>query len=83
MNTQNVLSTARRLFGLADPAEPMLLPDDGALLDWLERTARGGRVELARSLLGTGYEIGIHPRWRAHVTSGSLREAIRRAAALE
>lgn len=55
------------------------LQKESARLDWLEQAARRRKVEIARSLFGTGFEIGEWPEMRATVANGGLREAIDRA----
>lgn len=50
--------------------------EDGARLDWLEQAATVRKVELAKSLYGTGFEIGEWPSMRVTVRKGSLRDAI-------
>ena len=57
-------------------AERDALRADAERLDWIERAALARKVEIARSLLGTGFEIGQWPSMRVTVTSGSLRAAI-------
>lgn len=57
-------------------AEVEGLRADAARLDWLEACAKAQRVELARSIYKTGYEIGEWPSMRVTVRSGSLRDAI-------
>jgi hypothetical protein len=52
------------------------LRKDAERLDWLQRAADARKVELAKSLFGTGYEIGEWPSMRVTVKSGSLRAAI-------
>lgn len=50
--------------------------DDARRLDWVESAASAGRLEIARSLLGSGFEFGFHPSGACMVKSGTLREAI-------
>lgn len=48
-------------------------------LDWLEEKAAVGMVQIARSLVGTGFEVAIRRRagqLSVDVYSGSLRDAI-------
>lgn len=48
-------------------------------LDWLEEKAAVGMVQIARSLVGTGFEVAIRRKAGAltvDVYSGSLRDAI-------
>lgn len=50
--------------------------DDSERLDWLEQQIRSGqRIEFAKSLFGTGVEIGRLPR-SAAVVRPSVREVI-------
>lgn len=49
---------------------------DKERLDWLEKAADKQKIELARSILRTGYEIGEWPSMKVTVKSGSLRDAI-------
>lgn len=67
-------------------ASPVPLPDaklremeeDAARLDWLEALIAKGKVEIARSILGTGYEFGHWAKSGPFVTvkKGTLRAAI-------
>ena len=59
----------------------MMKEEDAKRVDWLESQASIGRFEIARSLLGGGYEFGFWPLSgpRAEVYDGSLREAIDKA----
>ena len=50
--------------------------DDTERLNWIETAATRRKVEIARSILGAGYEIGEWPSMRVTVKSGTLREAI-------
>ena len=52
------------------------LRKDAERLDWIEGQARARKIEIAKSLLGTGYEIGLHPSLSVYVGSGSLRSVI-------
>lgn len=48
-------------------------------LDWIERLARAGRLEIAASLLGSGFEFGMHAAkkpTRCAVKAGTLRAAV-------
>lgn len=56
---------------------------DAARLDWLQKAADARKVELAKSIMGTGYEIGEWPSMRVTVKSGSLRDAIDEAMSKE
>ena len=50
-----------------------------ARLDWIERLAKAGRLEIAISILGSGFEFGMHATkkpTRCTVKNGSLRAAI-------
>jgi hypothetical protein len=62
----------------APPAEKQAAPsgEDKARLDWIEQRAndKGAQVQIARSLLGSGYEIATKQGVRVH--NGTLREAI-------
>lgn len=57
------------------------LQRDRERLDWIEGIAgqQRGKVELARSILGTGFEVGEWPSMRVTVQAGSLRAAIDQA----
>lgn len=55
---------------------PEELMADKRRLDWLEKAAIARKVELAKSCMGTGFEIGKWPSLRVTVKSGSLRDAI-------
>lgn len=57
-------------------AENDALKADTERLDWIERQAQAQKIEIARSILGRGYEFGLWPECRAMVGTGSLREAI-------
>ena len=48
-------------------------------LDWIERMAKAGRLEIAISLLGSGFEFGMHAAkkpTRCTVKAGTLRAAV-------
>ncbi len=49
---------------------------DAERLDWIEAAARRQKIEIARSILGVGFEIGEWPNMRVTVRNGSLRAAI-------
>lgn len=58
------------------------LRDHMRLLSWMQRHCDQGQVQIARSLLGTGYEVAIVPRkGKAFVKaySGDFVECITRA----
>jgi len=57
--------------------------DDAERLNWIELAATRRKVEIARSILGAGYEIGEWPSMRVTVKSGTLRQAIDAARASE
>lgn len=61
---------------LAQPEQAVETPTDRQRLDWLQKAADARKVELARSLYKTGYEIGEWPSLRTTVANGSLRQAI-------
>jgi len=54
------------------------LREDAERIEHLESLVQRGRLEIARSLLGAGYEFGHWPKTgpRAVVHTGSLRQAI-------
>lgn len=64
-------------------AELEALRQDCKALDWIECRAMNGQVQIARSIMRTGYEIAvIEPgRMAVEVYAGTLREAIGKAAA--
>lgn len=48
-------------------------------LDWIERMAKTGRLEIAISILGSGFEFGMHAAKkppRCTVKNGNLRVAV-------
>jgi hypothetical protein len=50
-----------------------------ARLDWIERLAKAGRLEIAISILGSGFEFGMHATkkpTRCTVKNGTLRTAV-------
>lgn len=51
---------------------------DAERLNWIQSIAsqERGKVELARSILGTGFEVGEWPNMRVTVKAGDLRAAI-------
>ncbi len=52
---------------------------DTGRIDWIEAMAAGGRLEIARSILGAGFEFGFHAQRtppRCTVKTGTLRAAI-------
>lgn len=57
-------------------AENEALRQDAERLDWLEKVASLDKVELAKSLLHTGFEIGEWPSMRVTMRKGTLRDAI-------
>lgn len=57
-------------------AENEALQADAKRLDWLQNAADARKVELAKSIYKTGYEIGEWPSLRVTVKSGTLRDAI-------
>lgn len=59
-------------------AEVLTLRADRARIDWLERMAseRLGKVEIARSVLGRAFEVGLWPSGEVTVRVGNLRNAI-------
>ena len=66
------LTSQREVLSLA-------LGKEVARLDWIERLARAGRLEIAISLLGSGFEFGMHAAkkpTRCTVKNGSLRAAV-------
>jgi hypothetical protein len=62
--------------GLAQPEKEPEKTTDADRLDWLQKAANARKVELARSIYKTGYEIGEWPSMRVTVKYGSLRQAI-------
>jgi len=52
------------------------LRKDAARIDWIERAARAQRIEIAKSILGTGFEIAEWPSMTVRVINGTLRDAI-------
>jgi hypothetical protein len=56
----------------------MTLSREVARLDWIERLANAGRLEIAPSLLRSGFEFGMHRKagTTCTVKSGTLRSAI-------
>lgn len=56
---------------------------DSDRLDWVERRAMNGQIQIARSILRTGYEIAVlEPgKMDVNVYAGTLREAIDKARA--
>lgn len=50
-----------------------------AMLDWIEKIAKQQKIEIARSILGSGFEIGEWPSMLVTVRSGTLRDAIQAA----
>ncbi len=60
----------------AQDAEIERLREDAARLDWIEQQASRMKIELARSIMGKGFEIGEWPSLRVTVTAGTLREVI-------
>ncbi len=66
---------------LRGPPEEIEMEDecDQHRLDWLEEKASKGQVQIAKSLLGTGYEVAILRKAGAttvDVYRGTLRDAI-------
>jgi hypothetical protein len=61
---------------LAQPEKEPEKTTDADRLDWLQKAANARKVELARSIYKTGYEIGEWPSMRVTVKYGSLRQAI-------
>lgn len=55
-------------------AEVAALKKDAERLDWIESVARQKQVQIAQSLLKTGYEIAVGMSVAVH--HGSLREAL-------
>lgn len=52
---------------------------DKRRLDWIEEKAIAGQVQIAKSLIGTGYEVAILRKGGAgtvDIYTGSLRDAI-------
>ncbi len=51
---------------------------DARRLDWIECRAMNGKVEIARSIMKTGYEFGIHAGsgMSCYVKTGTLRETL-------
>ena len=49
---------------------------DAARLAWVERMAKAGKIEIARSILGAGFEFGFWPGGACKVFTGDLRAAI-------
>ena len=51
---------------------------DSERLDWIECRAMNGNIEIARSIMKTGYEFGIHAPedTTVMVKNGTLRQAI-------
>ena len=57
---------------------------DAERINWIETTVkRGGRLDIAVSLFGRGFEIGEYAPSNATVASGPLRKVIDAAAAAE
>lgn len=50
-----------------------------AMLDWIEIIAKQHKIEIARSILGSGFEIGEWPTMLVTVRSGTLRDVIQTA----
>lgn len=63
--------------GLRKLAEASTL-SDSEMLDWIECRAMNGNIEIARSIMKTGYEFGIHerPGNSVMVKIGTLRQAL-------
>lgn len=60
-------------------AERDALKADAAALDWIEYRAMNGQIQIARSIMGTGYEVAVIERGApttVKVYSGTLRKAI-------
>ena len=58
--------------------------DMAALLQWIRAQADAGEIQIAKSILGAGYEIAIVPRGRpsralVKVRSGDFIECLRAA----
>jgi hypothetical protein len=52
------------------------LQKDADRLNWIETVASLKKIEIAKSILGTGFEIGEWPSMRVTVKSGTMRDAI-------
>ena len=65
-------------------AERDALKADARLLDWIECRAMNGQIQIARSIMGTGYEIAVIERGGPMVVTverGTLRQALTSRAA--
>jgi hypothetical protein len=65
-------------------AERDALKADAAALDWIECRAMNGRIQVARLIMGTGYEIAVIERggpMTVTVELGTLRQALASRAA--
>jgi hypothetical protein len=55
---------------------------DREILDWLEKQASKGQIQIAKSILGTGYEVALLPKGGSvsvKVFKGGFRDCIEAA----
>lgn len=75
-------------FHVTDKGRDLIAKASGAItdrerLDWLQKAADTGKVELTRIIGGAGHEIGDQSSMTIAVAGGSLRDAIDAAMAKE